>query len=544
MVEEELVLKRRELLQAGAALPVLAVDAVLEAEAKKNKGKNKNKKKGKNKKGGRSFAGMNVVMFITDQERATMHFPDNWVKENLPGDTRLRQNGLTFNRAFCSTCMCSPSRATLFTGYFPAQHGVKYTLEEDNSDSDVQVPLPLPDVLPNLATVMAEAGYSVPYKGKFHLVKKSEGPNGDWVPNDVNQYGWERWNPPDAGANQDIDQFGGGDPDNDGRYMNDDGPEQDGEEGVLAYLKSAAAQQQPFFLIVSLVNPHDVLAYPKLYDQPGAGYTDADLVGDIGLPSTVHEDLLPTKPTAQAEFLALSAGIGPLPTDEMKTNYLNFYGNVIKESDNYLVQILDALDEEGLTDNTLVIKTSDHGEMGMAHGGLRQKMFNFYEETLRVPLTFSNPKLFKKASSTNAMVSHVDFLPTMASLLGVPQSAREDWQGVDYSKVIRKPKKKKGPQKYVVFTYDDWQAGQASGPFVQPPNHITSIREGRYKLAKYYDEDGNAPDQWEMYDLKHDKSETNNLAWPDANISKNHKKELNRLKNKLADVEAKRLQPL
>jgi choline-sulfatase len=556
-------MKRRDLLQAGVALPALAAaDSVFDAEAKdtnKNKNKNngnnanaerKNKKKGKNKGGaGRSFAGMNVVMFITDQERAIMHFPNDWARENLPGATRLEENGLTFNRAFCSSCMCSPSRATLFTGYFPAQHGVKYTLEENNDDADLQVPLPLPNDLPNLATVMKAAGYSVPYKGKFHLSKKSQGGSDPkWVPEDVEKYEWERWNPPDAGANQDIDQFGGGDPDNDGRYMDNLTPPPAGYdtyESVLEFLKSPDAKEQPFFLIVSLVNPHDVLSYPSIYDQPGAGYDDSDLVGDVGLPDTVHEELLPTKPTAQAEFLAISALIGPLPTDEMKTNYLNFYGNLIKESDAYLVDILNTLEEEGLTDDTLVIKTSDHGEMGMAHGGMRQKMFNFYEETLRVPLVFSNPKRFPKKHVTNAMVSHVDFLPTMASLLGVPQEAREDWQGRDYSKVVRKPKKKKGPQKYVVFTYDDIQAGQVPpAPMVPPPNHITSIREGRYKLAKYYDADGVEPEQWEMYDLKHDKNETNNLAYPGNTISKNHKKELNRLKNKLATVEETRLQPL
>ena len=530
-------MKRRDLLRASAALPVAASSGLAsDAEAKKGKGKRKNKRK----KSGRSFAGMNVVLFITDQQRATMHFPDGWEEANLPGYTRLKRNGLTFDRAFCSACMCSPSRATLFTGLFPAQHGVKYTLEEDMpSPQYPQVELPLD--LPNLATVMKAAGYQAPYKGKFHL-SKPEG--ADWAPNDVNKYGWERWNPPDAGANQAIDQFGGGDPNNDGRFMNDNGPYETGDEGVFEFLKSDAARQQPFFLTVSLVNPHDVLAYPKLYDQPGAGYDDSDLAGTIGLPETVHESL-DTKPTAQKQFLLLSAGIGPLPTDQMKQNYINFYGNLIKESDAYLNQILDTLEQQGMLENTLVIMTSDHGEMGMAHGGMRQKMFNFYEETLRVPLVFSNPKLFPKPVSTNAMVSHVDFLPTMASLLGVPGSSRGAWQGVDYSKVLRKPKKhKKGVQNYVVFTFDDFQAGQASGPYVQPPNHITSIREGRYKLAKYYDVNGAIPEQWEMYDLKHDPLETNNLANPGAKLNKNQRKELNRLKNKLAQVEATRLQPL
>ena len=101
--------------------------------------------------------------------------------------------------------MCSPSRATLLTGYFPAQHGVKYTLEEDMpSPQYPQVELPLN--LPNIATVMSAAGYNVPFKGKWHLSKPL---GADWAPEDVNQYGFQRWNPPDAGANQDIDQFGG-----------------------------------------------------------------------------------------------------------------------------------------------------------------------------------------------------------------------------------------------------------------------------------------------------------------------------------------------
>ncbi|MCA9877538.1 MAG: sulfatase-like hydrolase/transferase, partial [Thermomicrobiales bacterium] len=381
------------------------------------------------------------------------------------------------------------------------------------------------------------------YKGKWHLSKMTEN---EWVPNDVNRYGFERWDPPDAGANQAIDQFGGGVPNNDGRFMNDNGDYVTGHEGAIEYLTSAAAQQQPFFLTVSLVNPHDVLSYPNTYDSlnPPAGYTDADLVGNIGLPPTVSEDLS-TKPTAQRQALALmNVGLGPLDTGEKQRNYLNFYGNLMKESDAYLVQILDTLEAQGLLENTLIIQTSDHGEMGLCHNGMRQKIFNFYEETLRVPLVFSNPRLFPEPMQTNAMVSHVDFTPTMASLFNAPQSARATWQGQDYASVLRRPKKNKGPQKYVVFTYDDFQAGQPNGPYVQPPNHLTTIREGRYKLARYYDVDGAVPDQWEMYDLKRDSLETVNIADPSHKKNKKQRKEYKRLTKKLRQVETSRLQPL
>lgn len=529
------MLKRRDLLRAGAAIPaVAAAESLTGIDARK-----KNKKK-KNKGGGKDYSGMNVMLFITDQQRAIMNFPDGWAEQNLPGATRLKQNGLSFNRAFCNSCMCSPSRATLFSGYFPAQHGVKYTLEEDMAPpANPQVELPLN--LPNLATVMKAAGFSVPYKGKWHLSKMTEA---DWVPNDVNQYGFERWNPPDAGANQDVDQFGGGDPNNDGRFVNDNGDVQTGNEGVIEYLNSVAAQQQPFFLTVSLVNPHDVLSYPKTYDDPGSGYNAGDLVGTIGLPPTLVEDLS-TKPTTQTQALnLLNLGLGPLDTEQKQLDYINFYGNLMKESDAYLVQILDTLEAQGLMDNTLIIQTSDHGEMGLSHNGMRQKNFNFYEETLNVELVYSNPQLFPQPESTNAMVSHVDFLPTMANLFKAPKSALAKWQGKDYSGVLRKPKKSKGPQKYIVFTYDDYQAGQASGPYVQPPNHLTTFREGRYKLAKYYDVDGGVPEQWEMYDLKKDPLETVNIADPGFKKNKKQRKEYNRLTKKFNQVEKDRLQPL
>ena len=489
----------------------------------------------------RSMAGMNVVMFITDQERAIQHFPPGWAKKNLPGLDRLQRHGLTFENAFTNSCMCSPARSTLMTGFFPAQHGVKYTLEEDMpSDQYPQVEMPLD--LANVASVMKAAGYQVVYKGKWHLSKKTH-PDGPWVPGDVEQYGWTRWNPPDAGANQDVTQAGGGWPNHDGRFMEQEGPDPVvGNEGALEYLRSQAARQQPFFMVISLVNPHDVLFYPNT--TPQAGYESKSwFEGDIGLPATVDEDLS-TKPGVQQQFLNLFNLTGALSDDEMRREYLNFYGNLMKASDDYLVRVLDTLEATGLMDDTVVIRTSDHGEMGLAHGGLRQKNFNFYEESLKVPLVFSSRRLYQEARSTDALVSHVDFLPTLASLFEAPARARADWQGVDYSRMVLEPAKARRPQKYVVFTWDDWQAGQASGPYVQPPNHIVSIREERWKLAKYFDPQGGVRAQWEMYDLLHDPLERVNLAHPGHPRTPEQERELRRLKRRLAAIQKTRLRPL
>ena len=77
--------------------------------------------------------------------------------------------------------------------------------------------------------MVAAAGYTPVYKGKFHCVKPANGTT--YVPEDVNQYGFTRWNPQDAGANQDISEEGGGIYDNDGRFMNSQGTPEDGTEG-------------------------------------------------------------------------------------------------------------------------------------------------------------------------------------------------------------------------------------------------------------------------------------------------------------------------
>jgi arylsulfatase A-like enzyme len=479
--------------------------------------------------------GMNVVVFLTDQERAIQHFPPGWAAENLAGNNRLRRYGLLFRQAFTDACMCSPARSTWMTGFFPAQHGVKYTLEAESSPpKNPQVELPLD--LPNLATVMKTAGLNPVYKGKFHCVKAAAGGE-NWVPQDVGQYGWTRWNPPDAGANQNLDQAGGGMVNNDFRYMTSIGDVSSGTEGVLQFLSSSDAKQQPFFLVVSLVNPHDVLFYPGNYLS--AGYSNTSLLGDIQAPRTWQEDLS-TKPHAQLQFKRMfQIGGGPIVKEKQVRAYLNFYGNLIKSSDNYLMQVLDALQAQNLIDNTLVIKTADHGDMGLSHG-LRQKNFNFYEESLRVPLVYSNPTLFPNPRITDAMVSHVDFLPTMASLFGATATA--PWQGVDYSSVVLDPSS--SVQDYIVFTFDDFQSGQQNPPYPSPPNHVASLRENRWKLAEYFDPLRRQPSVFEMYDRATDPAEVKNLAYSGYTRTREQERQYLRLRRKLEQVQQARLAPL
>lgn len=502
-------------------------------------------------------AGKNILIFITDQERNIQHFPAGWEQENLPGLTRLKQHGVSFENNFCNACMCSPSRATLFTGLYPAQHGVKNTLELDMPAEDGYPQTELSPDLTNIASVMAAAGYEVVFKGKFHLTKPIDGIStredgslsGNWTQADLERYGFSRWNPPDAGGNQDIIEGGGGVADHDWRYLSDDGPNEEGREGVHAFLNARKDATQPWCLIVSLINPHDVLFYPgpPTMDPPKyvkAGYLPEDgwFDGDIGIPVT-HEENMRTKPRAQRDFIKIFKLAGSPRTNDEKRSYLNFYGNLMKLVDGYLVELLDLLEANGQLGDTIIIRTSDHGEQGLAHE-MQQKNFNFYEETLKVPLVYSNPELFPTKRISRQMVSHVDMLPTLASLVETPAEARNpEWRGIDYSGHVLGTASGQ-TQDRVVFTYDDYQAGQKNGPYVRQPNHIVSVREKRWKLAKYWDPSGEEATEWEMYDLKRDPLERHNLAHKPEKMTKAQREQFKRLKKRLATIEDTTLAPL
>ncbi len=443
-------------------------------------------------------AGMNLILFLTDQERAIQWFPQGWAEANLPAMTSLKTNGISFERAYTPSCMCTPARNCLFTGKFPAQHRSFDTLTEGFPQSEAEHQLD--PSIPNLATVLKDAGYEVVYKGKWHLSKGVESAEG-FRHDDISRYGFDAWDAPDAGQDVKIENYGGGAADHDTRYIND----------AIAYLeyKRDNPGDRPFCLVVSLVNPHDVLGYPKNVGLDG--YTDDYFEGDLELPPTVDEDLLANfKPTCQRELLLKLNGLGPLLTHKEKRAYLNFYGNLLKLQDKHLQSLLEVFSKnqagEALRSNTLIVRTSDHGEMGMSHGGMRQKTFNCYEETIRIPMIWSNPELFPTGRVSHHLISHVDFLPTVCGLLSTQDPAQYQFSGVDYSSLLLDPE---APpvQDYVLFTFDDIYAGQSAegsdgNGIVGPPNRLQMIRDANYKYVRYFDGSGKAADQQEFYDLR------------------------------------------
>jgi arylsulfatase A-like enzyme len=315
---------------------------------------------------------------------------------------------------------------------------------------------------------------------------------------------------------------------------------------------------------VGLANPHDVLAFPNgMKDETCTAktyknLTDTDYNQGITLPPTVNEDLS-TKPTCQAQALNLYALMGTLLSDDQKLKYVNFYAYLHKFVDDQILTLYNTLynrviNSTRLLNSTIVVRTADHGELGLSHGGMRQKMFEAYEESIRVPLVISNPQLFPDPKTNDSWVSLVDLLPTLAHLANVPNRQNYYLMGTDLSPIVTDPDTVH-TYNDVLYTFDDDQAGLKNGlptlPKIDQPNHIRCIRHkdanGVWKFSRYFDPSGQQPDQFEMYHLYNadgspdDIKEEKNIANPSVTGYNSTQKSL--MAQLLAQVEAVRLKP-
>jgi arylsulfatase A-like enzyme len=171
--------------------------------------------------------------------------------------------------------------------------------------------------------------------------------------------------------------------------------------------------------------------------------------------------------------------------------------------------------------------------MGLSHGGLRQKAFNAYEETINIPIVVSNPVLFPEPAESDALASLIDLLPTILTLGGAdrepaalkgrdlspvlarhanPERAALRKAPVDFGAVTDHKAPAESVQEAIHFTYDDHQAGTATRDAPGQPNRVRAVRTATHKYATYVDPTGERPTEHEMYDLGRDPDEVANLA--------------------------------
>ena len=179
--------------------------------------------------GASGIAGMNVLLFLTDQQRAVQHFPPGWTKRNMPGMTRLLKHGMLVRQRVHERVHVLAGPLDPHVRVFPGPARRQVHARDGYADAPVSPGRARPRASRTRPPSPRAAGYTPVYKGKFHCNKPANGST--WVPSDVNQYGFTRWDPPDAGANQSIPEEGGGVYDNDGRFMNSTGHAGGGHRG-------------------------------------------------------------------------------------------------------------------------------------------------------------------------------------------------------------------------------------------------------------------------------------------------------------------------
>ena len=188
---------------------------------------------------------------------------------------------------------------------------------------------------------------------------------------------------------------------------------------------------------------------------------------------------------------------------DAQRDYVNFYAYLHKVVDQRIMTILDALETHGLTERTIVFRLADHGELGLSHG-MREKSYSAYEEMIHIPLVVSNPILYPEPRETQAFYSHLDLLPTLAELAGIPEPASYGL-GRSMVPVLRDPSA--SVKDCILFSYDDvfgLPAGAAGA-------NVRALRERDRTYAVYFGIDGSGI-EYELYDLATDPLQMKNLV--------------------------------
>ncbi|MFC9997125.1 sulfatase-like hydrolase/transferase [Nocardia sp. NPDC127526] len=439
----------------------------------------------------------NILVLMTDQERADVVLPSGF---SLPARARLQAAGVRFAMHHTPTAPCSPARSAFFTGLHAPVSGMRDNVRGNDLMGTVLGPLHAwsPDLdtgIPTLGTVLRQQGYRTAYIGKWHL---SEPVGAE--PTALSAYGFD----------EAVDLLGGGSP-NEG--MREDPGVVD---HAIDWLRRHGDDPEPWLCVVSLVNPHDMMYCPRFYrleDVPNYG---ADV------PPNFESDLS-TKPRVQSVWRAMNEAVGGLMPNEVSSEqgrrqwrqWGNWYLELLRRTDELLARLLDGLDQCGRAGDTVVVQVADHGELGGAHG-LRQKGAMIYRENNRVPLVISDPRNPATHGKTvTALTSHVDLVPTLASIAGAGAGTVPPVAGRDLTPLLANPDAT--VRSALLLTSD----AKSSGGQVPGVNYfMRGAITPRYSFGRYSTErnlEGPRSDyEYELYDRQEDPLELHNLAHNDG----------------------------
>lgn len=415
-----------------------------------------------------------------------------------PNIDRIAQRGMRFDRAFVENSLSTPSRACLMTGLYSNQNGQRQLGEGIDTTRTF------------FTEQLQQAGYQTAVVGKWHMGCDPKGFDYYHIYNDQGQY----YNPQYRGT------------DTDGKYIVEEGYSTDlTTDHALSFIEHRDTNK-PFCLLLHHKAPHrNWLANTKyfgMYDNvtfpmPETFYDDYETRGsavrtqkmsvtkdmrweqDFKVPEmldTANADswdsylslmnevnrMNPEQRIAWGKYYfprnrrLLEARLTGKELDEWKyQNYIRDYMSVIKSVDESVGRVLDYLDSHGLTDNTIIVYTSDQGFYMGEHGWFDKRFM--YEESLRTPLLIAYPGHIQPGTVCNKLVQNIDYAPTFLDLAGI--SKPKELPGRSLTPLFKAGDKVKGWRSSIYYHYYDY-------PTYHMVRKHDGVRTDRYKLIHFY----------------------------------------------------------
>ena len=419
-----------------------------------------------------------------------------------PNIDRIAERGMRFDRAFVENSLSTPSRACLMTGLYSNQNGQRQLGEGIDTTRTF------------FTEQLQQAGYQTAVVGKWHMGCDPKGFDYYHIYNDQGQY----YNPQYRGT------------DTDGKYIVEEGYSTDlTTDHALSFIEHRDTNK-PFCLLLHHKAPHrNWLANTKyfgMYDNvtfpmPETFYDDYETRGsavrtqkmsvtkdmrweqDFKVPEmldTANADswdsylslmnevnrMNPEQRIAWGKYYfprnrrLLEARLTGKELDEWKyQNYIRDYMSVIKSVDESVGRVLDYLDSHGLTDNTIIVYTSDQGFYMGEHGWFDKRLM--YEESLRTPLLIAYPGHIQPGTVCNKLVQNIDYAPTFLDLAGI--SKPKELPGRSLTPLFKAGDKVKGWRNSIYYHYYDY-------PTYHMVRKHDGVRTDRYKLIHFYGEGG------------------------------------------------------
>jgi len=395
-----------------------------------------------------------VLILLDDAGWGDLACYGNWHVQT-PRIDRMAEEGQLLTRFYVNAAVCSPSRLAFMTGKFPGRlgvHGVRWGQKSAGMGS-------APAETPWLTGLLSEAGYRTGHFGKWHLGHPSRGPS------------------PSAYGIDDHRTLAAADPgwsERDNEWIARSDAEIFGE--ALRFL--AVEDERPFYLNIWSMLPHTPIAPSE--EQMNVGH---------------YENM---------KAAGLSGPLERFPTP------MRQYDATLTEIDRQVGRLLDRLDELGLSEKTLVLITSDNGPENLvprrnasvgSSGPFRGRKRSLYEGGVRMPCIVRWPGTVPAGHIGDAVVSAVDWMPTLCALAGVPLPAGAGLDGLDVSPILRGEHRERERPLCWEYRYD--QGGLT--PLNRSP--MLALRRGHWKLLMNPDRS-----RLELYDLELDPMEVDNVA--------------------------------